>query len=487
MGCPSSARMQPDTEGDKLYLLSPRARHCIQNGVLASGEATNMQIPRLILLLMPGLGLCAQAPLSLPEAVKLALTRHPSLEAASARVQAAESRIAQARAGWLPRATYIEGFQEGNNPVYVFGALLTQHQFGAANFNLGPLNRPDALSNFQSQVSIDQTVYDFGATRSAVKAARIGKQMSEEERRRAELALIAGVARAYHGVGLAEQNLRLAEESLKYANADLERSLSLQRAGVATDADVLSVQVHASSMSEYRTRAAADLRVAHAALNEALGLPLDDVHTLTTPMESSTPAAKASAELETQAVTLRPELLSARLGKDLGTAQESAAKSQYWPVIGVHGVFEADRQNFASKGGANWLFVASARWTLFDGNRTRAAVAEARHMKAAAAASERQMDGAVRLEVRRSQANLDASRERVSTTRDTVAQAEEGLRIIRNRYSNGLATVTDLLRSETALLESKTRRLAALYDQRTAAVQLEAAAGALNGDSDVLK
>jgi outer membrane protein TolC len=446
-----------------------------------------MSIQKLILFLLPGLTLCAQAPLTLSEAVKLALTRHPSLEAASARVQAAESRIAQARAGWLPRATYTEGFQEGNNPVYVFGALLTQHQFTAADFNLGSLNRPGPLSNFQSQVSVDQVVYDFGATRSAVQAARIGKQMTEEERRHVELALIAGVARAYHGVALTAESLHLAEESLKSANADLERSRSLERAGVATDADVLSVQVHASSMSEYRAHAAADLRIAHAALNEALGLPLDDEHTLTTPMESPQLPGDTGPARESQAANMRPELLSARLGKDLGAAQESAAKAQYWPVFGVHGVFEADRQNFASKGGANWLFVASARWTLFDGNRTRASVAEARHLQSAASASERQLNAAVRLDVRRAEANLDASRERVATTRDTVAQAEESLRIIRNRYSNGLATVTDLLRSETALLESKTRRLAALYDQRTAAVQLEAATGALNGDSDVLK
>lgn len=446
-----------------------------------------MPIQKLILFLLSGLMLCAQSPLTLPEAVKLALTRHPSLEAASALVQAAESRIAQARAGWLPRATYTEGFQSGNNPVYVFGSLLTQHQFTAANFNLGPLNRPDALSNFQSQVSVDQVVYDFGATRSAVQVARIGKQMTEEERRRTELALIAGVARAYHGVASAGESLHLAEESLKSANADLERSRSLQRAGLATEADVLSVQVHASSMSEYRARAAADLRIAHAALNEALGLPLDDEHTLTTPMESPKLPEDTGVARESQAAKLRPELLSARLSKELSAAQESAAKSQYWPVIGLHGVFEADRQNFVNKGGANWLFAASARWTLFDGNRTRASVAEARHMQTAASASERQMDAAVRLEIRRAEANLDASRERVSTTRDTVAQAEESLRIIRNRYSNGLATVTDLLRSETALLEAKTRRLAALYDQRTAAVQLEAATGALNGDSDVLK
>ena len=104
-----------------------------------------MPIQHLLLLLLFGLTLCAQAPLTLPDAVKLALTHHPSLEAASARVQAAEARIAQARAGWLPHATYTEGFQSGNNPVFVFGSLLTQHQFTSANFNLGSLNRPDDL------------------------------------------------------------------------------------------------------------------------------------------------------------------------------------------------------------------------------------------------------------------------------------------------------------------------------------------------------
>ena len=47
-----------------------------------------------------------------------------------------------------------------------------------------------------------------------------------------------------------------------------------------------------------------------------------------------------------------------------------------------------------------------------------------------------------------------------------VAQAEESLRITKNRYDSGLTTVTDLLRNETALLEARTRRLAAIHDQR---------------------
>ena len=446
-----------------------------------------MMINRLLILALPCLALWGQEPLSLPQAVQQALAHHPSMEAATARMRAAESRIAQARSGWVPHASYSESFQSGNNPVYVFGALLTQHQFTAANFDITSLNRPNALNNFQSQVNVDQTVYDFGATRGAVRSAEIGRKMSEEDRRRAEMALIASVARTYHGVALAEQGLQLANESLKSAQADLERARTLQKAGLATDADVLSVQVHAAAMAEFRSRREADLSVARAALNEALGLPLDTAHNLTTPIQAPPANPQALAELERRAVAQRPEMQSARLGLQLAATQAATAKSQYWPVIGLHGSFEADRQNFYTKGGGNWMFAASARWNFFDGNRTRATVSEARHMQEAAAAGEKQLDATVRLQIRQASAELQSARERVTVTENAVAQADESLRIIRNRYSNGLATVTDLLRSETALVEAKTRRLAALYDQRIAAVQLDAASGSLNGDSDVLK
>jgi outer membrane protein TolC len=67
-----------------------------------------------------------------------------------------------------------------------------------------------------------------------------------------------------------------------------------------------------------------------------------------------------------------------------------------------------------------------------------------------------------------------------------VAEAEESLRITQNRYESGLSNVTDLLRNETALLESRTRYLAAVHDQRIAATMLELATGRLSADSEVL-
>src|ERR1039458_3488316 len=119
----------------------------------------------LVLWPLPG---AAQDSMSLKDAVHLALDKNKSMEASVASRKAAESRIAEARGGYLPKVNYSESWARSDNPVFVFSSLLTQHQFGEQNFQVGPLNRPDFLNNFQSQVTADETLYDAGQTRHAV-------------------------------------------------------------------------------------------------------------------------------------------------------------------------------------------------------------------------------------------------------------------------------------------------------------------------------
>jgi outer membrane protein TolC len=63
-----------------------------------------------------------------------------------------------------------------------------------------------------------------------------------------------------------------------------------------------------------------------------------------------------------------------------------------------------------------------------------------------------------------------------------VAQAEEGLRIVRNRYENGLYTIVNLLDAETAFQQARNNYLGALHDYMVSRVQLALAAGTLDED-----
>jgi outer membrane protein TolC len=96
----------------------------------------------------------------------------------------------------LPKINYAESFARSDNPVFVFSSLLTQHQFGAENFAIGPLNRPDPLNNFQSLLTVDQPIYDAGLTRNAVKSAELTQEMTCEEQRLVRMNVISQAARA---------------------------------------------------------------------------------------------------------------------------------------------------------------------------------------------------------------------------------------------------------------------------------------------------
>jgi outer membrane protein TolC len=447
-----------------------------------------MSMSRIVLVFalacIPGL---AQSGLSLSEAVRTALKQHPAIAVAGAQTRAATHRVGQARSGYLPRLEYSESFARSNNPVFVFSSLLTQRQFAEDNFAIDSLNRPDALNNFQSQLNLDQTVYDWGGTRAQVRAAELKRDISREQERRASLDLIARVVRSYLGAVLAQEQWNVAKEAVKSAQADLDRALTVRQAGMSTDADVLSIRVHLAAVKESEIRAGAEVEFALSALNEALGLPLDTTHTLITPLSSAPPSDRVLKDLDSAAERLRPEARQVQLAMEVADQQRLAARSALLPQFGVRAAFEADRQRFVTRGGANWLVSGSIRWNLFDGFGTRERMVEAAAALDAARAQRAQTANQLSLQVRRAWADVRSAEERISVASASVAQAEESLRITRNRFEAGLATVTDLLRTQTALLESRTRRLAAIHDQRVAVTHLEYSSGTLTPESEVLR
>jgi outer membrane protein TolC len=424
--------------------------------------------------------------LSLRDAVELALRTSPAIAAADAASAGSASRVTQAGAHRLPRINYTETATRGNNPVYVFSSLLTQRQFSAANFDLDALNRPDALNNFQSLVAVDQVLWDAGRAASAMETAKVGTKMTAEERRRVEMEVISGVARAYYGALLAAENLKAAAGAVRSAEADLRRAEAFRNAGMSTDADVLSIRVHLAGVNEQRINRTAEVEVAKAALNDALGLPLDTSHHLVTELAVLDVPELELQVLEASASNSRPESRQSALAQDLAHAQSRSAKSAMLPQVSVRAALEADRQRFVTRGGSNWLAGVSLQWNLFNGFADKARIEEASHMLRRTQADRQRTDSAVRLQVRRAHAALRAAEQRIEAAKASVAEAEESLRITKNRYDAGMANVTDLLRNETAALESRTRYLAAIHDQRIAATLLEAAAGRLNAVSEVL-
>ena len=90
------------------------------------------------------------------------------------------------------------------------------------------------------------------------------------------------------------------------------------------------------------------------------------------------------------------------------------------------------------------------------------------------------------LEIRNAMIRCRTAEQQVAAARAAEAQSEEGLRILRNRYDAGLATLTDLLAAETARSGARTNLAEAVYRQRVSHAQIEYAAGILSPASPAM-
>ena len=75
---------------------------------------------RTTLVFLLAVPLWAQDPLSLRDAVRLAIRENRAIAGTAAGARASEARVAQARGGRLPKINYSESFTRSDNPVFVF-------------------------------------------------------------------------------------------------------------------------------------------------------------------------------------------------------------------------------------------------------------------------------------------------------------------------------------------------------------------------------
>jgi outer membrane protein TolC len=448
--------------------------------------AAGLAMLPLLLALLSGPSLRAQAnapaptgPVSLEQAVNIALKNNPTVQAATAYGDAAQHAIDTAKAGYLPQLNFSEGVTRGNNPVYVFGTLLTQQQFTAANFDLGFLNTPPAVDNFRTQFSASMSLYDFGRTSGRVRNARIQAQSVRQGANRTEQSVVFEVINAYLNGLLAREQVRVAQSAVAMALADLDRAHAREQQGLAVASDVLSAQAQLAQAKEDQIRAQNAVALSQAALNVAMGVA-EDAPTQTQGKLAPVKIAEGDlASLQQQALKQRPDYHEAQLQAERAGNSVSLARKEFLPRIDMMASWEQDNQTFAARGGNNWVAGATLTFNIFNGGARRAQIAESRAYDRRAEAMRRQMESAVRLQVREAYLNLSAARQRVEVSRDSAAQAEESLRILQNRYDAGLATIMDVLRAETMRTTAQNNHLNAVYDFRLAFAALELATGKL--------
>ena len=455
--------------------------------------ASRVRISAVCALLMVSLAVRSSAqtdrkpsPVTLRQAVAIALEKNPQRKAVLADGREASAEIAIARSALLPRLSFAETITRGNDPVYVFGSRLRQQGFTAADFALPALNAPTPLSNFSTRLGATWNLFDSLSTPRSIQRAERLKEAAGHELERADQEIVFRVIDAYYAVLLEQKHAEVAEQAVSTAQAIVNRSKDRFDSGVAVESDYLSSQVRLAAREEEVIRSRNNLALARARLSTALGSPATLDFDASDALATKNLPEISLEEIEARAVRVRPDLnqiRAQRAAQDRGVAM---AKSAFGPRVTGFADWEADNPSFASGGGANWNAGVEIQMDLFQGGAKRAQLFQQKALQQKAAAAEETTADSIRLEVRGAYYDVDAAKREVQVAEAAIAAAQESLRINQNRYDSGLSTISDLLSAEEAARRTQTDYWDTIYRYHTGYAGLELAGGTLGPQSPVV-
>jgi outer membrane protein TolC len=408
---------------------------------------------------------------TLEQAWQAALAADAALAAATSRSLANEAVLAAARAERLPSVSATAGASLWRDtPAFDFG--------GMGIPAVQPLFGGDTLSVASAEVSLP--LYAGGALAANVTAAAAERdgQTHAIDAVRQDLKL--GVAGAYIGVLRAASALDVARSNAASLAAHARDVEDMRRTGQVPTNDYLAAAVSLADalQRELQTRSALD--VAHALYNRRVGRPMEapvDVDPLTAPLGGDSIAAPV-VELVAAARATRPELAALETAADALAARAAAARGARRPQLALSGGYAHLENEFLNR--ADFWFVSlGVRINVFDGGRSRHAGSALDRQSAAVADDRRDRALEIELEVRRAYAELSTAQARVDVAAGAVQQAEENLRVVRDRYRNGEGTNTEVLDAEGLRSQSAGNFDSARYDVRLAELTLARAIGAL--------
>jgi len=427
------------------------------------------------------------SPLTLQQAVKIALEKNPLRKAALADTRVASAEVREARSVFMPRLTFSETATRGNDPVYVFGGELRQQRFTTADFALNKLNTPLPFGNFTTRFGGSWNLFDSFASWHGVNRAKQMNEAAGHQLERTEQEIVFRVVDSYYGVLLATKQLEVAEQAVKTSQSILDRSQARFDSGLVVESDLLTAKVRMAARQQELIRARNNVYLAGAQLSAAMGMPVDSLFQPTEALAEPTLPVPALLEVEKQALTSRPDLKRIQSEEAAQRQSVAMAKSSFGPRVNAFAGWEMDNPTLvAGGGGNNWLGGVEVQFDIFQGGAKRAELSRQRALEEKAVAMQQVASDGVRLEVRRAYYNLDSARQEVEVARAVIAQAQDSLRINQNRYDGGLTTITDLLGAEEATHRSQTDYWEAVYRFHTSYANLELASGTLNPQSPVV-
>ncbi len=412
-------------------------------------------------LLCTSMSLCAE---TLNEAWNRAIENNHQIKASKADTSASEQRLEAAEAQRLPDLSVKGGYTQYSETP----SAKTQIDGQPVLF---PITQP---GSGQAQAIASVPIFTSGRISHNISAAEASLEAAQANETTSALTIKMQVAEAYVAVLRAESSLQVAQshvDSLTSHHRDVKNMLSQ---GVVAKNDLLAANVELVNAQQLVVQISNQLDIAKAKYNQLLDRNLNDVVVL----DRKFPAIPKGDlnELSSNAIKQRSELVTLSQQIEALDHQSQSVKAGLLPQFAVKGGYQYQENRYQAFEGM-WMANVGMEWKLDASSHHQS---DAISRQSASLKEQRDdLTSMINLQVRQAWLDIQETQKRTTVTQQVIEQADENIKVTKERYQQGLSTNTDVLKAEDLRISAHDNFNDATYDSALAALRLRRALGIL--------
>lgn len=423
-------------------------------------------------IVISSFALAQSVELTIEQAVETGMSASKALKIYSAKIDAAKSKANEINTASLPNLKFTANYTRLSevDPFNLSTPLGT--------FNISPV----ILDNYGMKLSLTQPLFTGFKLSSGIAAAEYLTEAEREDYNRQKSVLTSQIKTSYWNLYKVKLFRNLLEESVQQISAHLKDAKNLFTQGMLTKTDILKIEVQLSDVRFKLIEAENNEKIMTQALNTQIGLNVNSKIELKSEPKNYSAAQYETDELIQTALKNRNDLKSTTNKIEGAKYGIKAAQSGYYPSLALAGNYNYAKPNQRIFPAQNefkdtWDVSVVLSYDLWNWFAPKYQTENAEAIYNQAVEGLRlQQDGVV-LEVNQAVNFFNQSKEKLLVAELGLTLAKENLRITNDRFKQGLATSSEIIDAEVALIQANANYSSALVDLEISVAQINQSIG----------
>jgi outer membrane protein TolC len=388
--------------------------------------------------------------LSLQEAVEKTLSNNAGVRLAKLDENIASANYLQTEAIFLPQIGLSYTALATNDPLNAFGFKLQQRSITQNDFNPGLLNHPSGTPDFMAKLEFRQPILNVDMLYMR-KGAQKQTEVYQYKTQRTKEYLTFDVQKGYLQLQLAYNAVKVLEEALQNAKSVYTFTDNHFKQGLIQKSDLLNAQVQVITVESNLTKARSSVRNA----SDYLGLLMGQRSGVIYKTDDETHTSQQVRDTALKIAPSRSDFKAMNKAIEASGLMIKSTQMSTLPKLNAFGNYQYNDRHLTGFGANSYFVGLQLSWDIFSAKKTNNAVTKQKLERDKLKEQLAQQKDQSQLELNKAVRDLSDARFEIEQDQAAVAQASEALRILQNRYGQGLVNTTDVLLAETQLSQQK--------------------------------